>query len=687
MSGLHFMGEAPYTHVYLHGTVRDTQHRKMSKSLGNGIDPLEVVERYGADALRYTLVSGMSVGTDVILDPDDLEESFAPGRNFANKLWNAGRFILSNLDGPPRPLAGVARARCGADELTLADRWIIARCDATVREATEAYEKFRLNEAAAAVYRFLWSDLADWYIEQIKPRLYGDVPGGDVARAVADADVRRRAPPAPPGDAVRDRSALAPVPRASATRPRSRWRPGPCPTPGPRMPRALAEFGAGAAGRGRHPRHPRRVRRPAGPDRARVRQPRTAAARRAAIERERGTIVRLAKLSELSLGESAERVGGHAVLPDGTAVFVPLGDAIDVGRECGRLGAEAERLAAARGLAGEEAGQPAVRLAGARRRGRARAREARRLDRAAARCWSGSGSCWGAGDGLEPAKTAEMTGSARPAAARFVALVVAAFAVSCARMEPPPGGPPDIAPPQLVATRPDSLASIPNFKGDVEFQFDEVISEGGSPNQGAGTGDLEKLVILSPDDARARRELATEQDHRPSGGGLAAEPGLPGRAAARRGRSPAQPEQARHRAHVHDRGPPPDDHDRGHRGRLDLQPPELRGAGGGVAASRQPVVPRAGGFERPLFPGPASRRRVSGEGRDRPEPQQRVRRSRSLRHRASRQGQDSGRRALGLRPRHDAAANPGGRAGRQRVGHDRPEPDARPASAARARAP
>src|SRR4051795_3628393 len=110
MSGLHFMGEVPYRDIYLHGTVRDTQHRKMSKSLGNGIDPLEVIQRYGADALRYSLVSGMSVGTDVILDPNDLEASFAAGRNFANKLWNAGRFILSNLDGPPRPLSGAPSA-------------------------------------------------------------------------------------------------------------------------------------------------------------------------------------------------------------------------------------------------------------------------------------------------------------------------------------------------------------------------------------------------------------------------------------------------------------------------------------------------------------------------------------------------------------------------------------------------
>ncbi len=184
MSGLHFMGELPYTRIYLHGVVRDTQHRKMSKSLGNGIDPLEVVERYGADALRYSLISGMSVGTDVILDPEDLESSFAPARNFANKLWNAGRFILSNLEGAPRPLAGASQAAVRREELTLADRWIIARCDATVVEATEAYERFRLNEAAGAIYRFIWSDLADWYIEQVKPRLYGEQPGGDVARAV-----------------------------------------------------------------------------------------------------------------------------------------------------------------------------------------------------------------------------------------------------------------------------------------------------------------------------------------------------------------------------------------------------------------------------------------------------------------------------------------------------------------------
>jgi valyl-tRNA synthetase len=342
MSGLHVMGEVPYTHVYLHGTVRDTQHRKMSKSLGNGIDPLEVVERYGADALRYSLVSGMSVGTDVILDPGDLEASFAAGRNFANKLWNAGRFILSNVDGPVRPLAGRDAGVVRREELTLADRWIIARCDAAVREATEALERFRLNEAAAAAYRFIWSDLADWYIEQIKPRLYGDLPGGDVARAVAiqtfDVALRLLHPVMPfitealwrrfPGRPAEASISVSPWPRPDARAD---------------DPEALAEFGLvqeviGAIRgiRAEYGVQPGRT--------VRAVVSRNGGAAHGGLSRERSTILRLAKVSELVFGETAERVGGNAVLSDGTSVFVPLGDAIDVGRECGRLGSEVERL-------------------------------------------------------------------------------------------------------------------------------------------------------------------------------------------------------------------------------------------------------------------------------------------------------------------------------------------------------
>jgi valyl-tRNA synthetase len=341
MSGIEFMGEPPYTRIYLHGVVRDTQHRKMSKSLGNGIDPLEVVERYGADALRYSLVTGMSVGTDLILDPNDLESSFAPGRNFANKLWNAGRFILSNLAGPPRALAGGSADVVRREQLTLADRWIIARCEATVREATEAYERFRLNDAAAAVYRFIWSDLADWYIEQIKPRLYGDIAGGDVARAVAtqtfDVALRLLHPVMPfvtetlwrrfPGRPDDASISIAPWPRPDRRAEDAE---------------ALREFGLvqEVVGAIRAIRAEYGVQ-PGQSVRAVVTRSDSSDG---ALRREQATVTRLAKVSELTFGEPRERVGGHAVLSDGTAVFVPLGDAIDVERECGRLSAEVHRL-------------------------------------------------------------------------------------------------------------------------------------------------------------------------------------------------------------------------------------------------------------------------------------------------------------------------------------------------------
>jgi valyl-tRNA synthetase len=342
MAGCEFMGDIPFSTVYLHGTVRDTQHRKMSKSLGNGIDPLDVVERYGADALRYTILAGMAVGTDLILDPGDLESSFAAGRNFANKLWNAGRFILSNLDGPTRPLAGRHPRALHRDELTLADRWIIARCDATISEATDAYERYRLNDAAAAVYRFLWSDLADWYIEQIKPRLYGDVPGGDVARAVAasvfDVALRLLHPVMPfITETLWDRLPGRP---ADATIMRARW-----PRPDPRAADGAALHGFALVqelvGAIRAIRAEYGVQ-PGQQVRAAVTGESPAA--RAAFEAERGTILRLAKLGSLSFDGGTERVGGHAVLSDGTTLFVPLGDAIDVRRECTRLGDEIDRL-------------------------------------------------------------------------------------------------------------------------------------------------------------------------------------------------------------------------------------------------------------------------------------------------------------------------------------------------------
>jgi valyl-tRNA synthetase len=179
MAGYHFMGDRPFETVYIHGTVRDTLHRKMSKSLGNGIDPIEVVNLYGADALRFTVIAGAPVGTDVILDPDDLETTFAPGRNFANKLWNVARFILSNLDGPTVPTGQWDPAH-----FELADRWILSRAQRAIEGTTDAVQRFRLHNAANAVYHFLWNELADWYVEPLKPRLYGTAQGGDVARAI-----------------------------------------------------------------------------------------------------------------------------------------------------------------------------------------------------------------------------------------------------------------------------------------------------------------------------------------------------------------------------------------------------------------------------------------------------------------------------------------------------------------------
>ncbi len=195
-SGYQFRGKPPFHTVYLHGTVRDTQHRKMSKSLGNGIDPLDVIQAYGADALRWTVVAGLGMGTDVILDPNDLEKSFAPGRNFVTKLWNIGRFLLSNLgDGALPTLEQLDPAT-----LTAADRWILHRLDIAIAEcdaalgaprpadgrwpAAERFRGLRLDEYAEAARRFAWNELADWYVEAVKPRLQSEGTDGETARAV-----------------------------------------------------------------------------------------------------------------------------------------------------------------------------------------------------------------------------------------------------------------------------------------------------------------------------------------------------------------------------------------------------------------------------------------------------------------------------------------------------------------------
>ncbi|HYT72152.1 MAG TPA: valine--tRNA ligase [Gemmatimonadales bacterium] len=351
MSGYHFMDRTlPFTTVYLHGTVRDTQHRKMSKSLGNGIDPLDVVRLYGADALRWTLIAGSSLGADVILDPNDLETTFAPGRNFANKLWNIGRFILAQLPERAPPLEAL-----DVPSLPLADRWILSRAQATIRDATAAFEQFRLDEGAKRCFDFAWKELADWYVEAVKPRLAASGaapaggPPGSAAVAAPDAALgvlaycldtvlRLLHPVVPfiteelwqklPGRKPDDLLVVAAWPRAQPDLADAE-----ADRQFPLVQEAISSI--------RMLRAEYRV-----PPKARLQasvQPRSEPARQA-LAGERETILRLAQLSELAFDGKRAGVGAHAVLADGSEVFVALEGEIDVQQECRRLAGELARL-------------------------------------------------------------------------------------------------------------------------------------------------------------------------------------------------------------------------------------------------------------------------------------------------------------------------------------------------------
>ena len=166
-AGMFCMGETPFKHVLIHGLVRDSEGRKMSKSLGNGIDPLEVIDQYGADALRFMLATGNSPGNDMRFHMERVEAA----RNFANKLWNASRFVFMNID--EEIMNGVTRESVESS-MTLADKWIISRANNVVKEVTDNMDKFDLGIAAQKIYDFAWSEYCDWYIEIVKPRLYSD---------------------------------------------------------------------------------------------------------------------------------------------------------------------------------------------------------------------------------------------------------------------------------------------------------------------------------------------------------------------------------------------------------------------------------------------------------------------------------------------------------------------------------
>lgn len=161
-SGLHNMGEIPFETVLMHGIIRDAEGKKMSKSLGNGVDPLDVIDNYGADALRFMLVTGNAPGNDIRFFSERVEAA----RNFANKVWNASRFVMMNLD---RELMDKYK---DSKDYTLGDRWILSRLNSVVKEVTDNIEKFELGIALQKVYDFLWNEFCDWYIELAKPVLY-----------------------------------------------------------------------------------------------------------------------------------------------------------------------------------------------------------------------------------------------------------------------------------------------------------------------------------------------------------------------------------------------------------------------------------------------------------------------------------------------------------------------------------
>ena len=343
MAGYHFLGEAPFRDVFLHGTVRDVRGRKMSKSLGNGIDPLDVVDRFGADALRYTVLAMCGVGTDIHLDHEDLETTFAPGRNFSNKLWNAGRFTLMSVgDGP------VLALDQAWGDLEVTDRWMLSRLSHTTRAVTAGLERFRLHEAIERSHHFFWGDLADWYLEFVKGRLRGEE--GEASRQAArsvlvhvfDGVLRLLHPvipfvtehlwdriPWPEGQTRPESLLVAPWPE-----PRSEWEDG--------------EAEATLVGFQEIVTAVRRLRKEYGVGEGAavtVVLSGIPPARRQAVEGQQRSLEQLAKVTEVVYGDPSEHgVGATAVLQDGTELFLPLEGLVDLERERARLRGEIEKL-------------------------------------------------------------------------------------------------------------------------------------------------------------------------------------------------------------------------------------------------------------------------------------------------------------------------------------------------------
>jgi valyl-tRNA synthetase len=353
MAGFRFMGDAPFHTVYLHGTARDTQHRKMSKSLGNGIDPLDVVARYGADALRWTIVSSLGMGADAIFDPADLEKTFAPGRNFATKLWNIARFLLTAAgEEQVMPIDAIERSR-----LTRADRWILSRldlaideCDAALGPARPTGDRWpveerragmRLNEYAESARRFVWNELADWYVEASKSRLQGNGPDRDVARAVLvhafDQALRLLHPIVPfitealwqrlPGHVDGTFLATASWPTA---------RPGDeASVQAGQFELLMSVIAALRTIRSEYNVPPNKM----------IQAFVVASAdRRATLDEELSLVQRLSRTGLAFVERAPDVAGTSAILPGGTELIVPLEGLVDVQKECARLKTELASL-------------------------------------------------------------------------------------------------------------------------------------------------------------------------------------------------------------------------------------------------------------------------------------------------------------------------------------------------------
>ena len=253
MMGIHFMGEVPFREVYIHALVRDPEGQKMSKSKGNVIDPLELMDKYGTDAFRFSLAAFAAMGRDVRLS----EERIAGYRNFANKVWNACRFTFMNLEGfdPAAPAGGADLDTY--EKLTTVEAWIMSRLQQVIRETRKSLDSYDFDQAANMLYQFIWHEFCDWYLELIKPQLYDkeDAATRQPLPVSPPPGAQRRPPPPAPLHALHHRGDLA-----EAARGPGQHHGGALPPTGPpiRPPRGRSGDEPGHGHHHRHPQYPGR---------------------------------------------------------------------------------------------------------------------------------------------------------------------------------------------------------------------------------------------------------------------------------------------------------------------------------------------------------------------------------------------------------------------------------------------